>query len=307
MSAPDTLTETVDDCEFVRGWTRARKAIFLDTLANNGNVRAACKRVGLSREAAYRLRRRDPLFARIWAAAMVKAHDHSIEVLADRAIEGIEEPIYHRGELIGTRRKYDTRLLLAYIARLDKAADDKAAQADAGRFDELLARIAGEELPDGMDSEDGILPIERERFADLWGNHAFDLCEEKEADEAELEGIDLDDDEAEMDEAAVEARDAELIEAFHEGRAKGERHWDRWFDSACRFVDYTTGWLNEPPACGLPGGLPLPPRESEAAGKIFSPRTVSTVSTSALARSLAGPANGFVPPPPIRSVRQAAG
>ncbi|HSQ95591.1 MAG TPA: hypothetical protein VLM18_05765 [Croceibacterium sp.] len=119
MAAPDTLvTDPLDDYTLVRGWTPERMTRFLDHLAQKGNVQASCKRVVLSREAAYRLRRRDPLFARGWAAAMVKAHDASIEVLADRAIDGVEEPIYHRGELVGTRTRYDTRLLLAHIARL---------------------------------------------------------------------------------------------------------------------------------------------------------------------------------------------
>ena len=106
------------------GWTAARKAQFLESLAHDGNVRAACARVGLSREAAYRLRRRDALFARAWAAAQLQARDNVGEVLGTRAIEGIEEEVWYRGEVVGTRRRYDTRLLLAHIARLDKLAED---------------------------------------------------------------------------------------------------------------------------------------------------------------------------------------
>jgi hypothetical protein len=297
MPAPDlSSAEIPSDETLVRGWTPERQTRFLDHLSTNGNVRSACRRIGLSREAAYRLRRRDPLFARGWAAAVVKAHDHSIEVLADRAIEGVEEAIYHRGELIGTRRRYDSRLLLAHIARLDKVVEDEAAQADAARFDELLARIAGEKLPDGMESDDGILPIERQRFADKCADQVFDLREEKAADDGEPDEIYLDDDDPAMDEAAREARDAELLETYGRTRAEGERHWDGWFDNACAFVDFTTGWLDEPPVTGLPGGPPQPPRPSETTGEIFSPRTLTTVSTYALARSLAGGEKGFVPP-----------
>jgi hypothetical protein len=121
VPAPQTHpTETPDACPLVSGWTPESRARFLDHLAGKGNVRAACKRVGLSREAAYRLRRRDPLFARGWAAALVKAHDACVEVLAERAIDGVEEPVFYRGEQVGMRRKYDSRLLLAHLARLDK-------------------------------------------------------------------------------------------------------------------------------------------------------------------------------------------
>jgi hypothetical protein len=294
MADPDTHPiETPDDQALVRGWTRERMARFLDHLAEKGNVRAACKRVGLSREAAYRLRRRDPLFARGWAAALVKAQDACIEVLADRAIDGVEEPIYYRGELVGTRRKYDTRLLLAHIARLDKLAEDKAALADAGRFDELLARIAGEELPAELDSEDGVLPLEREPLSRQWGE---DACT------AYREQNNLD--EAILGEAAPTACEDEEIAAYRDGCALGERRWKAWFDDACVLVDHTTGWLDEPPAPGLPGGAPLPRRAWETDPPFFKPRTVCDVSTGAMARSLAGPALGFVPPPPIRSMRQ---
>ncbi len=63
------------------GWTAARVAQFLEALAQDGNVRAACARVGMNRASAYRLKRRDGLFARAWAAAQVQAR----EVVGERA------------------------------------------------------------------------------------------------------------------------------------------------------------------------------------------------------------------------------
>jgi len=296
MAAPDTHpTQPHDDCALVRGWTRERMTRFLDHLAEKGNVRAACGRVGLSRETAYRLRRRDPLFARGWAAAMVKAHDVTTEVLADRAIDGVEEPIYHRGELVGTRRRYDSRLLLAHIARLDKVLEDEAALADAARFDELLARIAGAELPEAMDSDDGVLPLERERLALRWGEYA---C----AAHRELYDVE-DEDEETFDEAAFADRMDEEVAAYRRGLADGERQWDKWFDGACGLVDHVTGRHDELPVAGLPGGPPLPAREGEAGGAFFEPRTVSDVSTGALARGPTGAAEVIVTAPPLRSAR----
>lgn len=128
-----------------RGGTPERMARFLDRLAAHGNVRAACRAVLLSAEAAYRLRRRDALFADGWAAALVLARQNGEQVLGERAIEGIEEEIYRRGELVGTRRRFDAGLLLAHLARLDRLADEEAAGVDAGNFDELLLAIVGEE------------------------------------------------------------------------------------------------------------------------------------------------------------------
>lgn len=206
--------------ELAQGWTRERQVQFLDHLARNGNVSAACARVRLSREAAYRLRRRDAAFARGWAAAMVLARDANVEVMADRAIHGVEEDIWYRGELVGTRRKYDTRLLLAHVARLDKAAEDTAAQRDAGRFDELLACISGEPVPENLQSENDILPLCREESAHEAASEAEDaLCQ------------------ATLDESGKEPDEQAYLQAFNAGHAEGLLCWDMWFTNACDYID----------------------------------------------------------------------
>src|SRR5688572_17413757 len=191
------------------GWTPARRTRFLDRLAQDGNVLAACALVGLSREAAYRLRRRDPLFARAWAAAQALAREASAQVLATRAIDGVEEEVWYRGEVVGTRRRYDNRLLLAHMARLDKLAEaNPAAEADAGRFDELLACIAGEPVPEDLAVEGEALPVDRATCALMT---------------AEL--------------ASEAAPDDQRLEAYARGRAEGEALWDAWFAGACDAVD----------------------------------------------------------------------
>jgi hypothetical protein len=48
------------------GWTAERRRQFLDHLVAGLDVRRACARVGISRESAYRLRRREAAFARAW-------------------------------------------------------------------------------------------------------------------------------------------------------------------------------------------------------------------------------------------------
>lgn len=54
------------------GWTPARQLAFLETLARTRSVSAAARAVGMSREGAYRLRRRPDagLFAAAWDRAM---------------------------------------------------------------------------------------------------------------------------------------------------------------------------------------------------------------------------------------------
>lgn len=245
--------------ELAPGWTPERKLQFLDHLAGRGNVRASCRRVGLSREAAYRLRRRDPQSARGWAAALVLARSAGSEVLADRAIDGVEEDIWYRGELVGTRRKFDTRLLLAHLGRLDKAADDKAAAKDAERFDELLALIGEAPVTQTMSTDCNAQPINREEYAHEAAEAAGAKCQ---ADTGRTgEG------------PAEELR----VTAVEQARVQALARWDGWFADICDYVDYVAG---------------LADNGREKGGPEFSPRTVSDVSTGAMAVALAGGAAG---------------
>ena len=52
------------------GWTPERRRRFLELLAAGLDVRRACAGIGLSRQAAYTLRRRDTAFAQAWDGAL---------------------------------------------------------------------------------------------------------------------------------------------------------------------------------------------------------------------------------------------
>ncbi len=129
-------------------FTPQRQVAFLAALAGCGSVRAACARIGISAQSAYLARRRHALFAAGWDAALVLARQAAEDVLAVRALDGVEEAVWYRVEVVGTRRRYDSRLLLAHLARLDGAAARSPRSAErAGRFDELLACLGGEGPP----------------------------------------------------------------------------------------------------------------------------------------------------------------
>jgi hypothetical protein len=51
-------------------------------------------------------------------AALELAGAVGAEALASRALDGVEEQVWLLGERIGTRRKYEIRLLPAHVARL---------------------------------------------------------------------------------------------------------------------------------------------------------------------------------------------
>ena len=54
-------------------WTGEKATAFLKALASSGKVAPAARSVGMSREAAYRLRARAPKFAEFWEIAMADA------------------------------------------------------------------------------------------------------------------------------------------------------------------------------------------------------------------------------------------
>ncbi|PZT87914.1 MAG: hypothetical protein DI637_08570 [Citromicrobium sp.] len=285
-----------------RGWTPERKMLFLDCLASSGNARAACRRIGLSAESAYRQRRKDALFARAWAAAVVLGRDASQQVLADRAVEGIEEDIWHRGEVVGTRRRYDTRLLLAHLARLDKLASEDATE-DAAHFEELLTRIG-----DGEDEQSS-----RSRYISRSADQAAEDARRRELT------VELDDEDGspagsyEVPEREIDSYFGHVaddlraslaeteLEAEERARQTAAETWDRLANVRDAAFDKPDEGrkcespqdlpdavkailLRRTPSDGLPPFAPVP---------VSNPRTASTVSTCALARTLAGPPSQF--------------
>jgi hypothetical protein len=102
------------------GWTGALMARFCEVLAETGIVVDACLAVGKSANTAYANRRRDPLFAAMWEAALGVARNRLADALLARSIEGSVEYYYRDGELVGEKRHIDNRLGLAVLRRLDR-------------------------------------------------------------------------------------------------------------------------------------------------------------------------------------------
>ena len=123
-------------------FTRARQVEFLSALATAGSARRAAKAAGVSHQTVYRMRRASPAFRRAGDAALLAARASAEDVLACRALDGVEEQVFYHGEVVATRRRYDSRLLLAHLARLDKLTEDAATRAFAEDFETALDRFA---------------------------------------------------------------------------------------------------------------------------------------------------------------------
>ena len=96
------------------GWTPERQLGFIEALADLGSVRAAANAVGMTPESAYMLRRHEQAtgFRKAWEAALDRGVERLEDVAMERALHGVEVPVYSYGKLVGTRRVFNDRLLM---------------------------------------------------------------------------------------------------------------------------------------------------------------------------------------------------
>jgi hypothetical protein len=125
-------------------WTKSRRKAFLVALEQGARIVAACEAIGASKQSLYKLRQRDPAFAK----AMDEALGRSIVVIEDeiarRAIEGVQKPIFQGGQLVGHVTEYSDSLLLALAKRRDPEHwKDRTAS-------EVTATVKTEDVLNGM-------------------------------------------------------------------------------------------------------------------------------------------------------------
>ncbi|MDQ3478920.1 MAG: hypothetical protein M3438_07165 [Pseudomonadota bacterium] len=133
------------------GWTAEKQIAFIEALAETACVEQACRRVGMSDSAAYKLRRRPcgAAFRYAWDAALDYAL-HRLEAAAmSRALHGVARPLFYKGEQVGEWRHYDERLTMFLLksrrpARFGKWIDRMLApEPEAVEDDEEGLRLGG--------------------------------------------------------------------------------------------------------------------------------------------------------------------
>jgi hypothetical protein len=137
------------------GWTPEKKRLFLERFAECGILVEACEATGMSARAAYNLRDRDPLFAAGLDAAGVKARAPLADEAYSRARNGVVERIYKDGVIVAERHRYDNRLTMAVLARLDSRidrAEEKGAAhlAVVERWEDYLDAVGEDRREDGL-------------------------------------------------------------------------------------------------------------------------------------------------------------
>ncbi len=132
------------------GWTPDRQRVFIEGLASCGNVAMAARRVGMTVESAYRLRRRADAagFDRAWNLALSHLMDRLLPAAVDRAINGSLRTRYYRGEVIAEEHVHHDGLLLYLLQHgqaMMKANSERRHR--FGELDTLLDQIGKGEAP----------------------------------------------------------------------------------------------------------------------------------------------------------------
>lgn len=105
--------------------SKAKKAAFLRDLAKHGIVGVAAKSAGVNRVTAYKWRDTDQSFAKDWDDQIEEGLDLLEHEAVKRGGEGWEEPVFHKGEVVGHVRKFsDTLLMFMLKSRRPKLYTD---------------------------------------------------------------------------------------------------------------------------------------------------------------------------------------
>jgi hypothetical protein len=130
-------------------WTKAKMAEFLRILAAQQSISAAARAVRMSRQSAYKLRNRlkgEP-FDIAWEAAFQHGYDALHQAALERALHGVEVPVYSKGEQIGTRRHFDERLTVFLLSRRNNVGAQRlgrygaAAEFWSERWERMLEQV----------------------------------------------------------------------------------------------------------------------------------------------------------------------
>jgi hypothetical protein len=128
-------------------WTPRLQREFLEAFATNGSVKISAAKVSMSPGAVYQLKQRPEgaAFRLGCAAALLIARGRLVDELLDRAIWGHDEmtTVYREEDRsLYKRRRIDSRLGLAMLARLDRMVETRARAGE-----EMLAQVIAGDWP----------------------------------------------------------------------------------------------------------------------------------------------------------------
>ena len=96
------------------GWSAERQIGFVQAIAEGATIDSAARRVGMTRDSAYKLRRRPcgMSFRNGWDAAIDCNMPELEQAAIERSKNGVVRPIFYKGEQVGEWRHFDERLTM---------------------------------------------------------------------------------------------------------------------------------------------------------------------------------------------------
>jgi hypothetical protein len=110
----EKAAKTLQDLTPKKRRKKAWETVFLDALAESGNVSKAAAVAHITRPTAYALRNSPdaPDFTEAWEDALEEAGDLMELEARRRAVDGTQKPVFYQGDIVGHIREYSDTLLI---------------------------------------------------------------------------------------------------------------------------------------------------------------------------------------------------
>lgn len=95
------------------------QARFLEVFVNTASVKDSAKAAGISRNAHYNWLDYDEDYAKAFKIAENRSRRVFLDEAVRRGVSGVDEPVYHKGRVVGRIRKYSDSCLLAVLKAKD--------------------------------------------------------------------------------------------------------------------------------------------------------------------------------------------
>ena len=125
LGQEDEYDLDLDDELRERGIVERPKRRFLVFLSATGHISHAAKLAGVSRQATWVWREKDPLFSKTFAWCERMGCERLEEEARRRAFEGVVKPVFQKGVMVGYVREYSDTLAMFLLRKIDPAYRDK--------------------------------------------------------------------------------------------------------------------------------------------------------------------------------------
>lgn len=151
-----------------------QKKRFIELLASTGNVTEAARLIGTSRRNVYEHKKRDKEFAAAWDDALERGCDALEAEARRRAAQGVDKPVFYKGEVVGKVREYSD-LLLIFLLKAYRPEKFREKVDIGGRIEhdvtEKFAHAVSRVPPEYQKFISSLTEAQRKEFVDVQIKH----------------------------------------------------------------------------------------------------------------------------------------